>query len=242
MIPMNTILAHFTGWWTATTDATAAALATTQPRNAAPMTTAPTNSALTTAESTTAESTTAALTTALSATAALISDDRFYRLFSDNYCTGNRLTIIMPNSLVGVMSVWAARPIFLLRSMKHVKLDTHNGIFDIRITNTEGRTHRNKDPMKCLASQEKDKKGKYEEACHKQCTDFTPPVYSIDGMAGPKTRAAEKRLASWLAWKWKRKYSEMCGYVKCRMTIAVVRSDTLMWRDPERAGERTTDG
>jgi len=69
------------------------------------MTTAPTNSALTTAESTTAESTTAALTTALSATAALISDDRFYRLFSDNYCTGNRLTIIMPNSLVGVMSV-----------------------------------------------------------------------------------------------------------------------------------------
>ena len=103
-------------------------------------------------------------------------------------------------------------------------------IFDIRITNTESRSHRNKDPLKCLAAQEKTKKGKYETACHEQRKDFTPLVYSIDGMAGPATRAAERRMASRLAWKWKREYSEMVGYVRTRMSLAVVRSNTLMWR------------
>ena len=103
-------------------------------------------------------------------------------------------------------------------------------IFDIRITNTEARSHRNKDPTKCLAAQEKEKRNKYERACHEQRKDFTPLVYSIDGMAGPATRAAERRMAARLAWKWKREYSEMAGYVRSRMAIAVVRSNTLMWR------------
>ena len=60
----------------------------------------------------------------------------------------------------------------------------HECIFDIGITNTESRSHRNKDPTKCLASQEKDKKGKDEEACHEERKDFTPLVSSIDGMVG----------------------------------------------------------
>ena len=62
------------------------------------------------------------------------------------------------------------------------------------------------------------------------CYYFTTLVYSIDGMAGPKARAAGKCLASRLALKWKREYSEICGYVKCRMAIAMVQSNTLMWR------------
>ena len=103
-------------------------------------------------------------------------------------------------------------------------------IFDIRISNTESRTHRNKDPTKVLQAQEKEKRGKYEGACHEQRKDFTPLVYSIDGMAGPATRAAEKRMASRLAWKWKREYGEMVGYIKTRMALAVVRSNSLMWR------------
>ena len=103
-------------------------------------------------------------------------------------------------------------------------------IFDIRISNTESRTHRNKDPFKVLQAQEKEKRGKYEGACHEQRKDFTPLVYSIDGMAGPATRAAEKRMASRLAWKWKREYAEMVGYIKTRMALAVVRSNSLMWR------------
>jgi hypothetical protein len=49
-------------------------------------------------------------------------------------------------------------------------------------------------------------------------------------MAGPATRAAERRMASRLAWKWKREYSKMVGYVRTRMSLAVIRSNTLMWQ------------
>lgn len=41
---------------------------------------------------------------------------------------------------------------------------------------------------------------------------------------------AEKCLAYRLAWRWKREYSEMCGYIRMHMSIEVVRANTLMWR------------
>ena len=53
------------------------------------------------------------------------------------------------------------------------------------------RTEKN-DPIKVLQAQKKEKRGKYEGACHKQRKDFTPLVYSIDGMAGPATREGKK--------------------------------------------------
>lgn len=106
----------------------------------------------------------------------------------------------------------------------------HECILDICITNTERRSHRNTKPLKVLANQEKEKRKKYEKSCHEQRKDFSPMVYSIDGMAGLLTRGVEKRLASHLAWKWKREYSEMCGYIRARMAISVVRANTLMWR------------
>ena len=49
-------------------------------------------------------------------------------------------------------------------------------------------------------------------------------------MASKEARAAEKRLAGLLAKKWHRPYSEMVGYVKNRMSLAVVRSNTLLLR------------
>ena len=69
-------------------------------------------------------------------------------------------------------------------------------LFDIRITNTDARSYRNKKPSKVLADQEKEKKDKYLDTCHELRKDFVPLVYSVDGMAGKEARAAEKRLAS----------------------------------------------
>ena len=47
-------------------------------------------------------------------------------------------------------------------------------------------------------------------------------VYSVDGIARREARSAEKRLASALAEKWKREYSEMVYYVRVWMALAVV--------------------
>ena len=64
-------------------------------------------------------------------------------------------------------------------------------IFDVRITDTEACSHRNKDPTKALEVQEKEKKGKYLQTCHELQKDFTPLVYSVNGMAGKEARCAE---------------------------------------------------
>ena len=74
-----------------------------------------------------------------------------------------------------------------------------NTIFDIRITDTEAPTYRNQDYDKVLATQEKEKKKKYLPSLHSQRKDFTPMIYSIDGIAGRDARSAEKCLASALA-------------------------------------------
>ena len=82
-------------------------------------------------------------------------------------------------------------------------------IFDVRLTDTEARSYRNTDSLKVLANQEQEKKDKYLDPLHEQRKDFTPLVYSVDGIAGREARGAEKRLASFLAKKWRRPYSQM---------------------------------
>jgi len=81
-----------------------------------------------------------------------------------------------------------------------------------------------------LAAQEKEKKDKYLKACHEMRKDFTPMVYSVDGIAGKEARSAEKHLATALATKWKKPYSEMVYYVRVRMNLAVIRANSLLIR------------
>jgi hypothetical protein len=107
-------------------------------------------------------------------------------------------------------------------------------IFDVRITDTECRTTRNQEVEKVLKKCEKEKKDKYLRACHEMRRDFTPLVYSVDGCAGRETKQAEKKLAGALAGKWDREYSEMVGYVRARMALAVVRANTLLIRGSRR--------
>ncbi len=66
------------------------------------------------------------------------------------------------------------------------------------------------------------KKDKYEEACLEQCQDFTPIIYSVDGMADKHARAAEKQIAGILAAKWTRQYSQMASFVRTWMCLAIV--------------------
>ena len=55
-------------------------------------------------------------------------------------------------------------------------------------------------------------------------------VYSVDGIAGQEARNAEKRLATQLAGKWKREYSQMVYYARVRIAIAVVQANSLLIR------------
>ena len=60
--------------------------------------------------------------------------------------------------------------------------------------------------------------------------NFTPMVYSVDGIAGREAQNAEKRLATHLDGKWNRDYSQMVYYVRVRMAIVVVCANSLLIR------------
>ena len=108
-------------------------------------------------------------------------------------------------------------------------------VFDIRICDTDSRSYGATSSAKILERHAKEKKEKYEAACLERRRDFTPLVYSVDGMASKDARTAERRVAWLLAQKWKRAYSDMANFVRTRMSLAVVRSNTLLLR-----GDRTS--
>jgi hypothetical protein len=61
--------------------------------------------------------------------------------------------------------------------------------------------------------QEKDKKNQYLRPCLEMRKDFTPLVYSVDGIAGRETKNAEKRLAYHLLEKRHKQLPKMVYYV-----------------------------
>ena len=111
-------------------------------------------------------------------------------------------------------------------------------IFDVRITDTDQPTNRNTDPTKVLLRHEKEKKAKYGDLCIARRRTFTPLVFSVDGLLGKEATAASKRLASSLAAKWKRSYSEICGFVRSRISFALVRSSSRCLRGDRNPTQR----
>jgi len=103
-------------------------------------------------------------------------------------------------------------------------------IFDVRITDTDAASWRHMSTAKVLRRQEKEKKDKYGDHCRNAHLDFTPLVFSVDGMEGTEATAARKHLAARLAGKWNLQYSQMCGFVKARLSIALVRATSRCLR------------
>ena len=97
-------------------------------------------------------------------------------------------------------------------------------IFDVRVTDTDQPSQRGTPPTKVLEKHEREKKAKYLAPCLERQHSFTPLVFSVDGLMGPETNAAVKRLASHLASKWSQRYSVVCGYLRSRIAIALVRA------------------
>ncbi len=90
------------------------------------------------------------------------------------------------------------------------------------------RSYWKKEFGKVLLQHKKDKKDKYLQTCLAMWKDFTPMVYLVDGIEGPEARNAKKRLATHLASKWNRGYSQMVYYVRVWMSIAVVHANRLL--------------
>ena len=55
-------------------------------------------------------------------------------------------------------------------------------------------------------------------------------VYPADRITGAEALATQKILATLLSYKLKREYSEMCGFVRVRMSLVIVWSTSLILR------------
>ena len=63
-------------------------------------------------------------------------------------------------------------------------------------------------------------------------------VYYADGIPGAEALVAQKRLVALISYKLKREYSEMCGFVRERISLAIVRYNILLLRSPRDKGAR----
>ncbi|GAX18236.1 hypothetical protein FisN_31Hu011 [Fistulifera solaris] len=100
--------------------------------------------------------------------------------------------------------------------------DRKTTIFDVRVTDTDAPSHKNRDPMNVLASQELEKRRLYGQPCMDRRRDFTPLVFSVDGLMGKQAVAASRQLARKLQKKWKRPYSEIGGFIRSRLSLSLV--------------------
>jgi hypothetical protein len=103
-------------------------------------------------------------------------------------------------------------------------------IIDVHITDIDAKSYHTKDPMKVLETHEREKKKKYLEPCLEQQCHFTLFVVSTDGLIGKEAKTLLKKLSARLAKKTGKQYSQVCGFVNARMSIAIVRATHLcLW-------------
>jgi len=103
-------------------------------------------------------------------------------------------------------------------------------ILDIRVANTDAKSYRSKAPPQVLASHESSKKKRYLQPCLAQRRHFTPFVVSVDGLLGKEAQRVIQTLAGHLAHKSERPYSQVCAFIRARLSIAIVRATHMCLR------------
>ncbi len=103
-------------------------------------------------------------------------------------------------------------------------------ILDVRVTDPDSHYQRKQPLAKLLARHESEKQSKYVDECKKHRRSFTPLVYTTDGVPGIEARRLTKQVAELLAVKWDQPYSVVCGYVRSRIALALIRSLSMCLR------------
>eukprot|EP00731_Ephydatia_muelleri_P023669 Em0015g1252a len=106
-------------------------------------------------------------------------------------------------------------------------------LFDVRVTDTDARAvplTAKRVVSAILSSAEEAKKKKYSEAAALRRASFTPFVVSVDGVLGREANFLIKHLAQKLAHKWEKSNSEVLGWMRARLSFAILRATNLCLR------------
>ena len=102
--------------------------------------------------------------------------------------------------------------------------------FDIRVSDTDAISYQNRIPMSVLHSVEVERKTKFSDACQERHMSFTPLVVSVDGMLAPEFANFLRRIGEALSTKWEKPYSKTMNWVKCRLSLTVLRASSVRFR------------
>ena len=155
---------------------------------------------------------------ALATTPSSVSDEPIIPQIHDNESAASNSKTVPTLELRGDVAVHS----FWSRGM--------TAAFDVRATDTDCKSHIDVEPSKVLSRHEKEKKKRYSKACTDAHLHFTPLVFSVDGLEGSECSAARKKLASKLSAKWNRQFSQICGFVRSRMALTLVRAASRCFR------------
>ena len=95
-------------------------------------------------------------------------------------------------------------------------------LFDIRIIDTDARSHLTHSPVAVLASAEAEKKRKYCDACSDRHATFAPLCFSVDGLVGEEANCFLRHLVRRLSVVWDRSFNEVLGWLCVRLAFALV--------------------
>ena len=104
--------------------------------------------------------------------------------------------------------------------------------FDIIIVDLDEGSYLRMTLKKSLAKLKKDNKDLYLQACLECRSSFTTMSYSATGIPRVESLSAQKMLSAILIFNVKQEYSELCDFVRERMSLAIVRSNSLIFSVP----------
>ena len=103
-------------------------------------------------------------------------------------------------------------------------------LFDFKVIDTDAPSYSNHSPESILESGAQDKKRIYKQAVEVRRGTFTPFVTSVDGLLHREAEHFLKRMATCVASKWKKSYAQTCGYIRARLSFAIIRAASLCLR------------
>ena len=113
--------------------------------------------------------------------------------------------------------------------------------FDVRVFNPHAPTNRRLQLSSCYRSHENAKKPAYEQRIREvEHGSFVPLVLSVTGGMGRIATTTYKHLASLLSSKWNQPYSNTLGWLRCRLSFALLRASILAIRGARSSSGRVT--
>ena len=107
-------------------------------------------------------------------------------------------------------------------------------LFDIRVIDTDAQSHAARTIPSLLESAEANKKYKCHNACEMGHASFTPLVVTADGIFGREAKNFVNYMCDRIAMKWKKRHSEICHWVRVRLSFAVLRATEFCIRGSRR--------